>query len=108
MDWVTQACWLVDGTTTGARGPLVSPNTVSSCAEDALGCCAVVFNGDSHETSSTGRSRVRYCTNKEGVFVVVLPSEGLRFPTGQSNDIATLRHFIPSWIRDEYVAARYR
>ena len=100
------ACWLVDGTTQGARGPVVSQNAIPSCAEDTLGYCAVVFDGVRQEmVSESNVADLMFNIARTGVFVVVVSSEGVRLPAGQSNDVAKLRHFVPSWTRDEHVAA---
>ena len=99
----------MDGTTAqDARSSQTTKHAFPTGAPDTDGYCVVVFDGVRQKMISDGGSTLAglmFDIARTGVLVVVVSSEGVRLPDGQSNDIAKLRHFIPSWTKDEYVAA---
>eukprot|EP00978_Attheya_sp_CCMP212_P018590 scaffold51059_cov53-Attheya_sp.AAC.2 len=42
---------------------------------------------------------------RAGVAVILISSEGVRLHEGDSQDIMKFEHFVPSWIKEEYLAA---
>lgn len=96
-----RSCWLVGGSQTTKRA-------FPTSAPDTDGYSVVVFDGVRQEMISAGGSTLAglmFDIARTGVLVVVVSSEGVRLPAGQSNDVTKLGHFIPSWTKDEYVAA---
>ena len=103
-----KACWLVDGTREqqGSRCSIEAKHAVPTSEEDASGCCAVVFDGVRKKMLENGPlAHLMFSIARIGVATLVVSSEGVRLPAGQSNDVAKLGHFVPSWTMEEYSAA---
>ena len=101
-------CWLVDGANlTPAGYSSVRGHAHPQSAIDAVGCCTVVFDGVRQKflDARPDLSALMFNIAREGVAVVVVSSEGVRLPDGESNDIDKLLHFVPSWTLEEYNAA---
>ena len=82
----------------------VEPCTVLQRAEDLSGSAIIVFDGIRQSTLECWRGSMNALA-REGVTLVVVSSEGVRFHEGDSQDIVKLQHFVPSWTLPEYFAA---
>lgn len=99
----TDECWWLDGKQ-GSRCSITT-HCFPTCAEDASGYCAVVFDGVRKQLLDPALEGIIHGIARTGVATFVVSSESVRFRDGQSNDIIKLQHFVPSWTKEEYNAA---
>lgn len=95
-------CWTVKhDESTGTRTVIATEHSVPLTKDDLEFAHIVVFDGIRAQTLENWRGLMNDVA-RLGIFVVVVSSEGVFFHAGDSQDIAKLEHFVPSWTMLEY------
>ena len=98
-----EVCWIIRKNAGVERVEMVPMQPPQKVA-DADFADIVVFDGIRASSVEQWRSLMNGLARR-GVAVVIISSEGVRFHEGDSQDILKLEHFVPSWVKEEYLEA---
>lgn len=104
-----ELCWSIErdvnGAVEGQHVPVkVDDDQIPQNAGDVDDAMIVVFDGIRRATLERWRGLMNQIA-RLGIAVIVVSSEGVSFHAGDSQDIMKLNHFVPSWTKEEYLAA---